>query len=110
MVRFFIFLILPLSTYLYLPIRAHGNPVLNWWNPGSFSRFLTVLLRKNYSGTADPYTSDTFHRNLARFWLHAHDQYGGLFTPVIFLLTLAGAAWLWKQKRTDAVGLFLFGV
>ncbi len=109
LIRFFTFLILPLSTYLYLPIRAHGRPVLNWWNPGSFSRFLTVVLRKNYDAPDNPYTLDTFHRNFARFWVHAHDQYGGLFTAVVFLLTLVGLAWLWKRERTGAMGLFLFG-
>jgi tetratricopeptide (TPR) repeat protein len=109
LVRALTFLLLPLSTYLYLPIRAHGNPVLNWWNPGSFSRFVTVVMRKNYDTPDNPYSLATFHRNLARFWLHAHDQYGGLFTPVVFLLALAGLAWLWKRRRADTLGLFLFG-
>lgn len=84
------FLLLPLSTYLYLPIRAHGNPVINWWNPGSFSRFLTVVLRRNYAGTDAPRSLDTIHRNLDRFWVHAHNQYGSGFTGVILLLALAG--------------------
>ena len=109
LVRAGAFLLLPLSTYLYLPIRAHDNPVINWWNPGSFSRFLTVVLRRNYAGTDAPRSLDTIYRNLERFWVHAHNQYGDGFTAVIFLLALVGGICLYRCRREMALGLLLFG-
>lgn len=37
-----------LLPYLYLPIRASRNPVLNWGDPDTLGNFLNVLLRKDY--------------------------------------------------------------
>ena len=109
LVRMLTFILLPLSTYLYLPIRAHGGPVLNWWDPGNLQRFLTVVLRGNYAGTGDSRSLTTVHRNLDRFWLHAHDQYGVFFTAVLFLLAVTGLVWLFRNQRVHAIGFLFFG-
>jgi hypothetical protein len=36
------------SVYLHLPIRAMANPLLNWGDPRTLSRFLWSFLRKGY--------------------------------------------------------------
>ncbi len=108
-IRTVVFLLLPLSTYLFLPIRSATGPALNWWNPRFFDRFLTVVMRGNYAGTGDPHSLETVHRNLARFWVHAHDQYGSGFTFLLLSLVLIGSIWLWRYRRVNAIGLMLFG-
>ena len=42
------FLILGLLPYLYLPLRALQNPVLNWGDPDTLEKFLNVILRKDF--------------------------------------------------------------
>ncbi len=107
--RILTFMLFPLSTYLYLPIRSAQGPVSNWWNPSALKNFLIVVLRGNYAGMGAKRSFVTFHRNLDRFWLQAQHQFGGSFTFVVFLLALVGLAWLFQKQRTNAVGFFLFG-
>ena len=103
------FLLLPLSTYLYLPLRSSLGPALNWFDPKTFGHFLTVVSRGNYAGVAGGRSLESIQRNLARFWLHAQDQFGPEFTFLFLALGVAGFAWLWRNRRMDAVGLLLFG-
>ena len=42
------FFILGFSVYLYLPIRATRNPLLNWGDPKTLTQFLWHFLRKGY--------------------------------------------------------------
>lgn len=44
----FLFFVLGLSLYLYIPIRAFSNPVVNWNNIHSLGGFIGYLLRKQY--------------------------------------------------------------
>jgi len=41
--------VLGLTVYLYLPLRALNDPVLNWGDPSSWSRLKDVLLQSQYS-------------------------------------------------------------
>src|ERR1035437_6401192 len=43
-----IFFLAGISAYLYLPIRAHNVPALNWGNPVGFRDMMWVILRKGY--------------------------------------------------------------
>ena len=45
-------LILGLSAYLYLPLRAHLNPFLNWGNPSTWQNFIFGFLRSQYGNPA----------------------------------------------------------
>jgi|GEM_PF-696448 tetratricopeptide (TPR) repeat protein len=49
-----LFLFCGVSAYLYLPIRGHGAPPLNWGNPVSLSSMLWVILRKAYTAPVSP--------------------------------------------------------
>ena len=40
---------LGISSLLYLPLRAHLHPVLNWGAPDSFPRFIAAISRQYYS-------------------------------------------------------------
>jgi len=51
MKKVFMFVILGLAgflVYLYLPVRARANPVLNWGNPDTLERFINVITRRQY--------------------------------------------------------------
>jgi len=43
-----LFLLPGLGFYLYLPIRAASDPVINWGNPDSLDRFLRYISRRDY--------------------------------------------------------------
>ncbi|SRR5579871_1699076 len=43
------FLLLGLSVYLFLPLRAFQNPWLNWGNPSTLHNFISDFLRNQYS-------------------------------------------------------------
>ncbi|MEW6482838.1 MAG: DUF2723 domain-containing protein [bacterium] len=46
----FLLFILPLTLWLYLPIRASQNPILNWGDPRNLDNFLIHILAKSYTG------------------------------------------------------------
>ena len=43
---------LGLLPYLYLPLRARADPLLNWGDPRTLDRFLGVVLRRGFWGRA----------------------------------------------------------
>lgn len=42
------FFTLGFSVYMYLPLRAQVEPLINWGNPSNFGNFISVLRRKGY--------------------------------------------------------------
>ena len=49
----FALLILGLSTYLYLPLRARMNPSLDWGNPSTLHEFVFGFLRSQYGNPVE---------------------------------------------------------
>lgn len=45
-----LFFILGLSPYLYAPLAAWSQPLINWDNPVTLNRFLRLILRADYGG------------------------------------------------------------
>ena len=43
-----VLILIGISTYLYLMIRAHANPAINEVNPTTISKLMDVILRKQY--------------------------------------------------------------
>ncbi len=43
-------LVLGMSAYALLPIRAAGDPFLNWGTPDNYRRFASVVAREQYTG------------------------------------------------------------
>lgn len=98
------------SVYLYLPIRATQHPLVNWWNPQTADRLVGTVLREGYKDVGDKRGMATVIRDLKRFWLHAHHQYGEVFTFLVFLLAIWGLVWLIKNRQWGtAIGLALLG-
>ncbi|HUO57182.1 MAG TPA: DUF2723 domain-containing protein [bacterium] len=103
-------LLLSVSIYSYLPIRATQNPLVNWWNPQTADRLWGTVMREGYKGVGDMRGWTTIDRDLKRFWVHAHHQFGDVFTYIIYALAVWGFIWLMRKKQwPTAIGLALFG-
>lgn len=100
---------LSLSTYMYLSIRSTQNPLVNWWNPDNATRLLETVIRKGYQGVGDKRSLETMLRVFDRFMLHAHHQFGDVFSWLVYGLAVWGLYWLYQRRKSSAIGLFLFG-
>ncbi len=109
-IRAFTVGLLALSVYLYLPLRAIQNPIINWWDPQTLDRLWGTVIRKGYLGTGDVRSMVTVVRNVKRFWMHAEHQFGGGFSFLLYTLAIFGFIWFWKKKQwSDALGFFFLG-
>lgn len=101
------FLLIGLSIYLVLPLRAVQLPLANWGNPASYHSFLFHVIRGQYGGDI---TSGSFLNGFRDLYLFLKSYFFEL--PIIgTLLLIAGA---WKNRtgfRTEyfvgAAGLFI---
>jgi len=92
-------LVLGISIYLYLALRASREPPLHWGNPADLSRFLDHVLRREFGSIYWPrYRYLGFHAaELGKLFLL---QYG----PGVGLLAALGLIWSLK-KRTPFAGM-----
>ncbi len=90
------FLILGLLVYAYMPIRSRANAPLDWGNPETFQRFITVVTRKQYRG---------FAQNARSIGVFLHQAYILFkwrleqFTPWLYIFTFLGLYRLYKVNR-----------
>jgi tetratricopeptide (TPR) repeat protein len=91
------------STYLYIPLRAATDPVLNWGEPDTLPRLLDALLQKQYSGKMLNPDWGAKANILSLIGWSMIDEAG----PVIFALALAGLALLGRRRPSLLIGLLL---
>jgi hypothetical protein len=95
-------LLLPgLCLYLYIPLRAASDPVINWGNPDSVDRLLRYLLRKDYLMSA--YVADA-EDLLEVVFFHARSFFAES-TPLLPILALALAAMMLLERMKKAEGV-----
>jgi hypothetical protein len=88
------FALLGFSVHLYLPLRALGNPLLNWGDPKTIDQFLWHFLRKGYP-------SEPPVRDLGLLWAQIRAfNIPREFTWLGAALTLLGLVYLWRRNRT----------
>lgn len=95
-------LVLGLALYLYLPIRAAQQPLLNWGNPVNLQRLWWHITGKQYQVNLFTVPVSAMLENLSfglRLWWRQ-------FTPPGFALAAWGLAALWRRDRRMA----LFGI
>lgn len=95
---------LGLSLYLYLPIRAADDPVLNWGNPQTFERFLWHVSGKQYRVWMFS-SLDIAGRQLQYFLEHLPSEFA--YVPLLFAL-LGIWVLLRRNKRWFWFTLLLF--
>jgi hypothetical protein len=124
-------MILGLSVYAYLPIRAHFYPPINEGEPTTWRALWDVLSRQQYgkpsifdNPTQGPGPTNTGHTlqlygaQLANYWQYFTWQFGHdwselwrrLLAAVFLLLGLGGAMRHWRADRRSALGMTLLVV
>lgn len=105
-VLIFIFVFSALIPYLYLPIRSHAMPDLNWGYPNSVGRFFNHVFARNYLSSGQASFSLFDSERLLEISKNVTIQY----SVVGFLLAVWGFFILAKTKRLVAEFLLIFGV
>ncbi len=97
-----LFFLMGLSLYLYLPLRAVNEPVVNWGYPAHWDPFLKHLTR--YVDKGRDFTTDAgqWFQTLGLYLRMAFSEFFGLG-----LLALAGLVFEWRKNRWRALGLLL---
>ena len=94
-----------LLPYLYLPIAASTDPVVNWGNPTSLGRFVDVVTRASYGSTS--LTAGGEKGSVGeQLGLLSTDLAGG-FVVVGLVLALLGLWWAWRWARPEGLALLL---
>ncbi|MBU1262826.1 DUF2723 domain-containing protein [bacterium] len=88
--------LLGLSVYLYLPIRATGNPVIDWGKPNTISKFRDYafigMAHEKMFKASTLQTLGFFKEHLVKVVFHQ-------FTPFILILVIPGMIWFFREKR-----------
>ncbi len=103
LIKMFVFLYLGFAIYLYMIIRSHGNPPINWmgiseaesfW--GKLSKFFNALHRKQFGNTGKiPFSLHNFVWQIKILIFNIH---GSQFTISFFLLALGGLLKLYLRS------------
>ncbi|MBI4725624.1 DUF2723 domain-containing protein [candidate division TA06 bacterium] len=91
--------LLGLSVYLYLPLRAINDPLMNWGDPSNWPRFLGHVTGRQYRVWMLNNSFPELWHNLVRFLKIAANQ------PWIFISWLAVPGFIWlviRNKRALA--------
>lgn len=95
------FALLGFSVHLYLPLRALGNPLLNWGDAKTVNQFLWHFLRRGYP-------SEPPVRNAALLWAQIRAfNVPREFTWLGAALALLGLLYLWRNNRTFIIAYFV---
>jgi len=98
-----------LLPYVYLPLAAQADPVINFGDPNNISNFWRVVTRVSYgtfSLTAGDVQGDTLQQLvfIGRYLIQS-------FTPIGVGLAILGVIWFARRKRMEGIGIglaFLF--
>lgn len=98
--QYAIYFLTGVSVYLYLPLRAINEPVVNWGYPHNLDLFLKHFTR--YLEKGRDFTSDVgqWVQGSTYYFRTAFMEFSGLG-----LLALAGIVFEWKSDRRRALGL-----
>lgn len=89
----FITVLIGFSVYIYLPLAASQNPILNWGNPSSLERFFWHISAKQYRVNFSP--SIEIATNALKYFAElAFWQ----FTPLGLGIAFIGFVALWKRQ------------
>lgn len=103
--------ILGLLPYLYIPIAASRNPVINWGDASTLNNFIRLILRKDY-GEFAPNPFNVSYADVLSELIFVKDYFSKLvftLTPPVILFCLMGIVRLFTiDKRILFSFLFAF--
>ncbi|MFC2060943.1 tetratricopeptide repeat protein [Elusimicrobiota bacterium] len=107
-VRFFVWMMIGLTVYIYLPVRAAALPPLNWGDPSSAGNFLRVLMRRDYGtlslhGSMTPF-SISKGADIVRFFFEGIIKNA---TVPGFIAFIVGTVILLKERRKLGAAVIL---
>jgi 4-amino-4-deoxy-L-arabinose transferase-like glycosyltransferase len=91
------FFLLGFSVYLYLPIRATRNPLLNWGDPKTIMQFLWHFLRKGYPAEKVDRDLSLLLKQISAFNI-VHE-----FTIVGFVILVIGIIAYAKKRQQEII-------
>lgn len=94
-VNFIIGLLVGLSVYIYLPIRAAANPPVNWGDAASLSGLFWVVSGQAYQDLVFGSPIDSLGQKLISWLELVFEQ----LNPLGLFLAFGGASALWKSER-----------
>jgi hypothetical protein len=89
--------ILGLGIWLYLPLRAAGNPIVNWGNPTSLDRLWWTISAQAFHKTAGAEQVSSGFADFVQAFIASAESIGWAT-----LLCLPGIYVLWKRARSVA--------
>lgn len=96
-----------LLPYVYLPIAASKDPIINWGNPVNLENFIFLVTRRLY-GWGNP--AAAFERD-AGIGLEVLSQYWQVYMPLIIpLLSVIGFVYLTVKRKWVIAGYFLLNI
>ena len=98
-------IVVGLLTYLWLPIAAANDPVVNFDDPETFDRFRNVVSRGPYGSFSliPGGERGSIGENISLYGEYLIRS----FTVVGVALAIAGSVWFWRNRRTEAQALTL---
>ncbi len=110
LVTTFLFFLLGISVYLYLPLRSCANPPLDWGNPQGLSGFVETITRTQYRAFEIIRSWDIYKEQLLFSLKEMVSQFGAGMIPGIlaWCLVILGFGILLKQDKMTAIGIFIF--
>lgn len=94
-------LLLGLTPYLYLPIRASMDPPMNAGDPSSLGRFLSVVLGGRFSAEMWAFGPSQLPQREAMYWIYLRSQ----FNIVLLALALVGVVHGFRRSRAVVIPL-----
>src|SRR5688500_16568466 len=88
--------LLPLLVYLYLPLRANVNPLIEWGLPDTWSNFWRHVTARSYQ---DLFGAGDLGNNLVDGAIYAANQFGLWLGALLLVAIVAGVTYLWRMDR-----------
>lgn len=80
--------------YLYLPIRASQNPLMNWGNPDTFKRFIWQVTGKQFN----TWMFSSFAVFKHQFWVFISSLYIEYRIALVFILAGVFVSFIYQRK------------